>query len=164
MRKSLLTVILGIVALASGCGRGGETIWSVAAPSPDGIWIATGRADRHSGPGNAAIVAGVYLQRIHDSGGAEPVLSFFNDLPPEKGGISLTIDWLKPSNLKVTFSRHPDLYLQVRWHRHFRAGPLSRLFAMDSYQDDPFRERPKSGTGRVRGNVVAHGEASTGPQ
>ncbi len=113
MRKSLLTVILGIVALASGCGRGGETIWSVAAPSPDGIWIATGRADRHSGPGNAAIVTGVYLQRIHDSGGAEPVLSFFNDLPPDKGGISLTIDWLTPSHLKITFSRHPDLYLQV---------------------------------------------------
>jgi hypothetical protein len=113
-RVRWLKVGIAAAALAlAGCGRSGETIWQIAAPSPDGTWIATGRADRHSGPGNAAIVTGVYLQRIHGSGGAEPVLSFFNDLPPDKGGISLTIDWLTPSHLQITFNRHPDLYFQV---------------------------------------------------
>lgn len=113
MHKALGALIVVAALLAAGCGRGGETIWSTEAKSPDGLWVATGRADRHSGPGNASIVTGVYLQRTNGYGDPEAVLSFFNDLPPDRGGINLKVDWLTPTHLQVTFNRHPDLDFQV---------------------------------------------------
>jgi hypothetical protein len=104
--------ILLIVA-ASSCGRGGETIWSFEARSPDGAWIATARANQYSGPGNAAILTGVYLQRATRSTGAEPVLTFFNDLPPTKGGIEVRLNWLSPSRLQITLSRKAAVEFQA---------------------------------------------------
>jgi hypothetical protein len=53
------------------------------------------------------------LRRTNGSYPEEAVLNFFNDFPPDKGGINMKIEWLTPSHLQVTFSRHPDLYFQV---------------------------------------------------
>jgi hypothetical protein len=113
LRKVFLLVLFCSWTLISGCGTDVRTVWSIQAPSPDGYWVASGRADQHSGPGNAAIVMGVYLRRANGSVPEEPVLNFFNDLPPGNGGISLMMRWLTPTHLQVTFSRHPDLYFQV---------------------------------------------------
>ena len=112
-KQILSLVIVCVGTLIFGCSMDVRTIWSIQASSPDGNWIASGRADQHSGPGNAAIVMGVYLRRTSGSATEEPVLNFFNDLPPGKGGIDLTMSWLTPTHLLVTFNRHPDLYYQV---------------------------------------------------
>lgn len=114
LRRTYSTLLIGLLAAAIvSCGQGGETIWSVESRSPDGLWIATGRADRYSGPGNAAIIVGVYLRRTNGSYPEEPVLNFYGQLPPDKSGVDLAIKWLTPSQLQVSFSQPPDLYYQV---------------------------------------------------
>jgi hypothetical protein len=111
--RALYLMIIGAAIFVSGCGVDTETIWSVEAKSPNGKWMASGRADRHTGPGNAAIETGVYLQPTNKSVRAQPVLMFLNNLPPDRGGIGFEIDWLAPSHLQVTFIRQPDISFLV---------------------------------------------------
>jgi len=101
-----------MTCITAGCS-GAKTIWSVEAKSPDGQWIASGRTDQYSGPGNAAVMTGVYLQRTQGSKRAEPVLSFSDDQSPASARIIPSIEWLTPTHLQVSFSRHPELDLQV---------------------------------------------------
>lgn len=136
IRRRNFLALAAIVVLASGCDMDVQTIWSVEAKSPNGQWVAIGRADRHTGPGNAAIVTGVYLQRNNSSDPEEPVLDFFNDLPPDKGGIGLAIKWLSPTQLQVTFNGHPDLYYQV-----------VKYAGIDISIVDADRKRPKGDVG-----------------
>jgi hypothetical protein len=97
----------------AGCAPGQVTVWSKQVRSPDGQWVAIGRTDQHSGPGNAAIITGVYLSRPDNAYPEQPVLHFLDDFPPGKGGIEITLVWLTSSHLQVTFSRHPDLNFQL---------------------------------------------------
>jgi hypothetical protein len=90
--KGLSLVVVGLGTLASGCWQDIQTIWSVEVRSPDGVWIAIGRADEHGGPGTASIETGLYLQPATRSSNAQPVLLFLNDLSLYKGGISLSND------------------------------------------------------------------------
>jgi hypothetical protein len=118
-------ISLGIVAvglLASGCG-GPPTIWKAEIPSPNGLWIASVRTIQHGGFGTASIDTVVYLQQ---ASGAQPptqILAFDCQGPAPRpyvlsdanagGTIDLTVKWLSPSHLYVTYDKHPDLYFQV---------------------------------------------------
>jgi hypothetical protein len=102
-----------LLTMISGCSSDQVTVWSTQAPSPDGQWIAIGRTDQYSGPGNAAIITGVYLRPASSSHPADPILHFEDNFPPGKGGIELALAWLSPTHLQVTFSRRPNLSFQV---------------------------------------------------
>ena len=102
-----------ICMLVGGCSPDRVTVWSTQARSPDGQWIATGRSDQYSGPGNAAIVSGVYLRRADGSGPEEAVLHYLDEFPAGKGGIEMTLAWVTPTHLQVTFNRPPQLNLLV---------------------------------------------------
>ena len=106
-------VLATFALLVSGCGLGVRTIWSTQVKSPDGQWIASGRSELHSGPGNAAIQTGVYLKRADSSLPEETILLFFNQTPGSKGAIKVKVSWLSPSHVQVTLSGHPDLDVQV---------------------------------------------------
>jgi hypothetical protein len=106
--RKILLVLIGMSAFASGCGP--ETTWSVQVPSPDGAWIAEGRESQYSGPGNAAIVAGVYLRRTSSWRRGEPILNFFEN---EQREVGITIEWLNPSHLRIELSQRADIYFQV---------------------------------------------------
>jgi hypothetical protein len=99
--------------LATACSQRPPIVWSAEARSPDGQWVATARSDQFSGPGNAAIVSGVYLRHADGSGSEQPVLHFLDELPPEKGGIKMRVIWVAPTHLEVTFDRTPKLNLLV---------------------------------------------------
>jgi hypothetical protein len=107
-----LSLGIFVYCIMVGCS-GAKTIWSVEAKSPDGQWIASGRTDQYSGPGNAAVMTGVYLQRTQGDKRTEPVLSFSDDQSPANARIIPTIEWLTPTHLQVSFNRHPELDLQV---------------------------------------------------
>ena len=111
--RSFVCVVAMLVPIFSGCSSDQVTVWSTQAPSPDGQWIAIGRTDQYSGPGNAASITGVYLRPAGSSHPADPILHFDDNFPPGKGGIELTLVWLSPTHLQVTFSRHPNLNFQV---------------------------------------------------
>jgi len=113
LRKSPLLVVCAAAAFVSACSLGTETVWSVEARSPDGKWIASGRAIRHSGPGNAAIETNVYLAPAKSPGEETQVLGYFDNYPPGKGGVTFTMTWRTPSHLEVVFSRRPDLVFQA---------------------------------------------------
>lgn len=108
----LSSLVIVMSCIAAGCS-GAENIWSVETKSPDGQWIAIGRTDRYSGPGNAAVMTGVYLQRTQGGKREEPVLGFSDDQSPANARIIPTIEWLTPTHLEVSFSRRPELDLQV---------------------------------------------------
>jgi hypothetical protein len=111
--KKILPLLTGITILASACGLATETIWSIEVPSPDGQWIASGRTDQTSGPGNADLSTGVYLRRSKDSGRGENVLIFENEPASSKLTITLKLVWLTPSHLEVIFNRIPDFESQT---------------------------------------------------
>jgi hypothetical protein len=102
-----------LICVVSGCYPDQVTVWSTQARSPDGQWIATGLSDQSSGLGNAAIISGVYLRRGEGSGPEQPLLHFLDDHPPGKGGINMTIVWLTPVHLQVSFDGPPKLNLLV---------------------------------------------------
>jgi hypothetical protein len=90
-RKGVFLLITSVALLASGCGSAVETVWSVEVPSPDHQWIASGRTDQISGPGNADLSTGVYLKRINRSDPAATVLLFQNEPASSKQAITLTM-------------------------------------------------------------------------
>lgn len=111
--NGILCILFGSAIFFSGCRGDVQTVWSAQVRSPDGKWIAIGRTDQHGGPGNAAVVTGVFLAPALKPSDEHLMLNFFGDFPKDKGGISLTMQWLTPSHLQVTFNRHPDLNYQV---------------------------------------------------
>lgn len=106
--SALVLVATGLV----GCS-GGEAVWSTEVKSPDGQWAAVGRTDRYSGPGNAAVMTAVYLQRGQGDKRDEPVLRFSDDQSPADARLIPLIEWLTPTHLQISLSRHADLDLQV---------------------------------------------------
>lgn len=106
-------VVATFALLISGCEFSVRTVWSTQVKSPDGQWIASGRSELHSGPGNAAIQTGVYLKRTDSSSPEETVLLFFDQTSGSKGTVRAKISWLSPSHMEVTLSGHPNLDVQV---------------------------------------------------
>jgi hypothetical protein len=92
------------------------TIWSAEARSPDGKWLASAYTEQHGGPGTAGVETIVYLKRTDVSKPADAIMSFFHDpsLPSQSGEtIHLTMKWVTPSHLEVTYDGHADIGLQV---------------------------------------------------
>lgn len=111
-RQWLSALVLVMTCLTVGCS-GGETVWLTEVKSPDGQWTAVGRTDRYSGPGNAAVMTGVYLQRGQGDKRDEPVLRFSDDQSPADARLVPVIEWLTPTHLQISLSRHADFDLQV---------------------------------------------------
>jgi hypothetical protein len=128
-RSALCTAFLIMVSwigvLASGCtSKEDLTVWKATFPSPDGAWLASVSTVQNGGFGSAAINTSVYLARAGNSGSPTEVLGFscngpmarpyvLDNVANKGGSINLTMKWITPSHLEVTFSGHPDLYFQV---------------------------------------------------
>jgi hypothetical protein len=125
--KVIPLAVLVVCILASHChGAPTEdelTIWKTEVPSPDGLWIANARTIQNGGFGSAHIDTVVYLKQSRVSQPPAAVLAFSCEGPAARpyvldnanagGTIDLTMKWVSPSRLQVTYDRHPDLYLQT---------------------------------------------------
>jgi hypothetical protein len=129
LRRSLAQIILSsLLPLALVCffstGCNAPTVWEQEVRSPDGTSIAIARTVQGGGFGTASIDTTVFLKTTRYSNAPMQVLGFSCQGPVPKpyvldnvanagGTISLKVTWLSPSKLEVTYSGHPDLYLQV---------------------------------------------------
>jgi len=113
---------IGLGLLGTSCGNP-PTIWKAEARSPDGLWIASVETIQNGGFGLASIDTVVYLQRTNRSKPPTEVLELSCHGPAPRpyvldkanagGTIDLTMKWVTPSHLEVTYDNHPDLYFQV---------------------------------------------------
>jgi hypothetical protein len=121
--KPISLIIIGVCVLSSGC-RDAPTIWTAEARSPDGLWIASVRTIQNGGFGSAHMDTIVYLKRTRDSNPPREVLGFSCNGPAPRpyvldnvanagGTINLTLKWVTPTHLDVTYDKHPDLYFQA---------------------------------------------------
>jgi hypothetical protein len=118
-------MVLGIVLVyvsTSGC-KNAQTVWKAEVRSPDGLWIASARTIQNGGFGSAHIDTVVYLKQSLGSQPPVEVLAFdclgpvtrpyVMDNANAGGTIDLTMKWVTPSHLHVTYDQHPDLYFQA---------------------------------------------------
>jgi hypothetical protein len=121
--RALSLIIFGACLLESGC-RVDPTVWHMEIPSPDGAWIALADTSQNGGPGNASIATTVSLKGTRSSNAPQLVLGFDCEGPVPRpytldnvanagGTINLKMKWVTPSRLEVTYSGHPDVYLQT---------------------------------------------------
>jgi hypothetical protein len=119
-------IIPGICVLLSGCRPSLDdlTVWKAEVRSPDGTWIASARTIQNGGFGSGHIDTIVYLTQNNASRPLTEVLAFscigpvprpyvLDNVANSGGTIDLTMKWVTPSHLDVTYDRHPDLYFQV---------------------------------------------------
>ena len=99
--------------LAAGCDPAHEIIASTESRSPNGYWVASDSTVRYSGPGNAAVISSVYLQRADKSKPPVEILEFFHDGPGSQTGIGLTMSWADPSHLAVAYNGHASIDFQA---------------------------------------------------
>ena len=121
IRIAMLAAI-GVCVLGSGC-QNAPTIWQAEARSPDGAWIASARTVQNGGFGSGSIDTVVSLKRTNSSQRPMEVLGFSSegaaprpyvlDQANAGGTIDLTMKWVTPSHLEVTYDRHPHLDFQV---------------------------------------------------
>lgn len=123
--KAISLVIVGICVPASGCRPTIDslTIWKAEVRSPDGLWIASVRTIQNGGFGSARIDTVVDLKQSRGSQPPVEVLAFDCPGPAPRpyvldnanagGTIDLTVKWVTPSHLHVTYDKQPDLYFQV---------------------------------------------------
>ena len=106
----------------SGCAV--PTVWHAELTSPDGVWIAIADTAQNGGPGNASIVTTVSVKGNRISNGPQLVLGFDCDGPVPRpytrddvanagGTIDLKMKWITSTHLDVTYSGHPNVYLQT---------------------------------------------------
>jgi hypothetical protein len=112
IRKAMLFLTISVCAVVSGC-RDVATVWSAEARSPDGLWLASARTEQHGGPGNAGVETIVDLKRINDSNPPQHILGFFHDPNNQSPTINLTMKWVTPSHLEVTYNGRADLDFQA---------------------------------------------------
>jgi len=124
MRILFSFTIVGVCMLGVGCGRGYTTIWKEAVPSPDGLWLASAETVQNGGFGSAAIQTTVYLKQAGDSQPPTEILEFWCEGPVPRpyvldnvanngGTINLTMTWLTPSHLDITYDGHARLDFQA---------------------------------------------------
>lgn len=100
-------------ALLSGCRDKGTIIWSKEMRSPDGRWLATAATRQWSGPGNAYVATTVYLKEKDSQEPPVEVLGFSNDSAYPSGVTNVTMDWVTPKHLNVTYGSHATLDFQA---------------------------------------------------
>jgi len=124
MPRSISLIVIGICVLDVGCQKGHETIWTAEARSPDGQWLATAETVQNGGFGSGAIQTSVYLKRVNVSRAPTQVLGFSCPGPAPRpyvldnnanagGTIGLTMKWLTPTHVEVTYDGRGNLDFQV---------------------------------------------------
>ena len=123
--RAILLLIIGVCVSASGCRPTIDslTIWKAEVRSPDGLWIASVRTIQNGGFGSARIDTVVYLKQSRGSQPPVEILAFDCPGPAARpnvldnsnagGTIDLTMKWVTPSHLQVTYDGHADLYFQA---------------------------------------------------
>ena len=124
--KPISLVVIGICVSTFGCRRptiDDLTIWKAEVRSPDGLLIASVRTIQNGGFGSAKIDTVVSLKQSFSSQPPVDVLAFdCHDPAPRPyvlddanagGTIGLTMKWLTPLHLQVTYNGHADLYFQA---------------------------------------------------
>jgi hypothetical protein len=122
IRKAIFGIVLGICLLGVGCAA--PTVWKAEVRSPDGSWIAIARTVQSGGYGTASIITSVSLKQANISQPPIEVLAFSCQGPVPRpyvldnaanvgGTIGLTMKWVTPLHLDVTYDGHADLYFQA---------------------------------------------------
>lgn len=119
-------MILGVCVLWSGCRPSLDdlTVWKTEVRSPDGLWIASARTIQNGGFGSAHIDTLVYLQQANTSQPPTEVLAFdcegpvphsyvLDNVANAGGTINLTMNWITPSHLAVTYNGRATLDFQA---------------------------------------------------
>lgn len=105
--------VVGICLLAAlGCG-GEDEIWTANAPSPDGRWLATASTLETSGFGTGSIQTDVFLKWSKGSDSPEHILGFVHDGRSGSKTINLSMNWVAPMHLDVTYDGHATVDFQV---------------------------------------------------
>jgi hypothetical protein len=122
IRRATLLLTIGLCVLGTGC-RNAPIIWKAEARSPDGLWTASARTVQNGGFGTDSLNTVVYLKQTNRSGPPTEVLEFSCRGPAPRpyvldqanagGTINLTMKWVTPSHLEVTYDNLPDLDFQV---------------------------------------------------
>jgi hypothetical protein len=123
-RICLAILIFAIAASISGCRT--PVIWRAEAPSPDGTWVASVRTEQNGGFGTDSIATVVSLRRPDrtvNSGKPLEILVFDCPGPAAKayelddanagGTIHLTMKWVAPRRLAVSYDGRATVDLQV---------------------------------------------------
>jgi hypothetical protein len=118
-------MLLGVCAFGLGCRPSLDdlTVWKTELTSPDGRWIASARTIQNGGFGSANVHTIVYMRQALS---ATPmgVLSFnceggvphpyvLDNVANAGGTINLTMNWVTPSHLAVTYNGHASLDFQA---------------------------------------------------
>jgi hypothetical protein len=124
--KLISLMILGFCVLLSGCRPTIDdlTVWKAEVRSPDGLWIASARTIQNGGFGSAHIDTVVDLTQTNASQPPTEVLAlschgpvprpYVLDNTANAGGtIDLTMKWVTPTHLEVTYDDNPDLDFQT---------------------------------------------------
>lgn len=109
-RTLLFTIIVALGVL--GCG-GENTIWSTQLKSPDGRWLASAETVETGGFGTASLVTNVYLKWTNGSQSPENILVLVHDPNSASGTINLSMKWVTPSHLDVSYDGHARVDFQV---------------------------------------------------
>jgi hypothetical protein len=111
--RLILLVTAAICFMGSfGC-RGEDTIWTAEESSPDGRWLASARTVETSGFGTGDIETDVYLKWTRSSKPAVAVLGFVHDPRSQSKTIDISMKWITPSHLDVTYAGHARVDFQV---------------------------------------------------
>ena len=123
MRRAIsLVMIMGVCVSGFGCGT--ATVWKAEVQSPDGLWTASVETIQNGGFGTADIETVVYLMpRNSLFKSPKEVLQFSCTGPVPRpytldqanagGTIDLTMKWVTPSHLDVTYDGNPRLDFQL---------------------------------------------------
>jgi hypothetical protein len=123
IHKAILLVIIGVCVLGSGCRDNAHpTIWTAEVRSPDGLFLAIARTDQNGGFGSASIDTMVFLKQASqppvmvlafDCEGPAPRAYVLDNKANAGGTINLTMKWVSPSHLEVTYNGHATLGFQA---------------------------------------------------
>jgi hypothetical protein len=113
IRTATFLVFIVIFALGvSGCG-GPDTIWQTEVGSPDGRWLASAKTEETSGFGTGLLETDVYMKWVKDSKDPENVLVLVHDGKSESKTLDLSLKWVTPSHLDVSYNGHARVDFQV---------------------------------------------------
>jgi hypothetical protein len=112
IRKVSWLLALMVFVMGIGCGTG-DTIWSAEARSPDGRWLASAQTVQTGGFGTGITTTDVSLKWINGSDGPQSILVFVHDSKSVPDTIHLSMNWVTPSHLEVTYDGHARVDFQV---------------------------------------------------
>jgi hypothetical protein len=110
--KIILLTVLAIFLMGTGCGASEKT-WSTESQSPDGRWLAMAQTVQAGGFGTSTTTTDVSLKWTKGSDRPETILVFVHDPSSVPDSIHLSMNWVAPSHLEVTFDGHPRINFQV---------------------------------------------------